>query len=190
ANFDPYRLLLLNTNVSHNLSLGEYNLRREQCETGLHLLSKKNNVKKSFRHITKKMVQNCEEQLDPIVFNRCLYVVEEIERVLQAVDFLKEKDLDSFGKLMFETHDGLSEKYDVSCPELDFLVKFAKTERRILGARLMGGGFGGCTINLIHKDAVEEFVDKASRAYKTMFGIELSHFQTVPSQGTHLIKRL
>ena len=186
---NPYRLLLLNTNVKHNLSTGDYNLRRKQCEIGLHVLAEKFKVERSFRHITIKMVQDSIHQLDPVIYNRCSYVVEEIERVLQAVDFLKENDLKKFGQLMYETHDGLSRKYEVSCPELDFLVELSEAEPYILGARMMGGGFGGCTLNLIHKEAIDEFVEKASKAYKAKFDIELSYFQTVPSQGTYLINK-
>lgn len=184
---DPYRLLLLNTNVSHNLSTGEYNLRREQCEIGLNILAQKNKVEKSFRNITIEMIQDSTNQLDPIVYDRCSYVVEEIARVLKAVGFLKEKNLKKFGQLMYETHQGLSKKYEVSCPELDYLVELSKSEPYILGARMMGGGFGGCTLNLIHKDSIDVFVEKASKAYKNEFGIDLSYFQTVPSQGAALI---
>lgn len=183
----PYRLLLLNTNVAHNLSTGEYNRRREECEEGLELLSQKHEVEKSFRNITLDMLQASREDMPDLIYNRCTYVVEEIDRVLQAVDYLKQKELRELGALMYRTHNGLSELYEVSCSELDFLVELSKREPEILGARMMGGGFGGCTLNLIHKDAITEFVYKASKAYKAEFGIELTYFETVPSQGTHLI---
>lgn len=185
---DPYRLLLLNTNVSHNLSTGEYNVRRSQCEEGLNILVKKFGIERSFRNVTPKMLAEAKSDLDPILYDRCSYVVEEINRVLKAVEALKGNDLKKMGALMYATHEGLSKKYDVSCPELDFLAEFAKTEPRVLGARMMGGGFGGCTINLIHKDAIDSFVQKASKAYRDKFNIELTHFQTVPSQGTSLTK--
>jgi galactokinase len=184
---EPYRFLLLNTNVAHNLSTGEYNVRREQCEEGLHLLVNHYNVEKSFRNITLEMLQARKSQMGTVLFDRCSYVVEEKERVLKAVQSLRENKLDAFGDLMYSTHTGLSEKYEVSCPELDFLVEFSKKEPLVLGARMMGGGFGGCTLNLIHKDAIQSFVKKASKAYRSEFNIELSFFETILSDGVHSI---
>lgn len=184
---DPYRILMLNTNVAHNLSNGEYNLRRAACEEGLEILVEQHNVQKSFRNISLEMLKSSKEELGTVVYNRCSYVIEEINRVLKGVEYLKENDLRKFGELMYETHDGLSKKYEVSCPELDFLVKLTLDNTDILGARMMGGGFGGCTINLIRKDAIEDFAKKASKAYKNQFGIDLTYFETTPSQGTHLI---
>ncbi|MBS9461066.1 galactokinase [Flagellimonas sp. 389] len=184
---EPYRLLLLNTNVSHNLSTGEYNIRRQQCEKGLGMLVKRFGIDASFRSVTFKMIDEAKNELGVLLHKRCSYVVEEIARVLEAVESLKRNDLKAMGKLMYLTHEGLSKKYEVSCPELDFLVELTKNEPQILGARMMGGGFGGCTLNLIHKDAIEQFIKKAARAYKDEFSIELSHFQTLPSQGTILV---
>lgn len=184
---DPYKLLLLNTNVSHNLSTGEYNIRRAQCEDGLEILSKRFGIEKSFRNVTPPMLDESRNELGPLLYSRCSYVIEEIQRVQDAVDALKARELEKFGKLMAQTHEGLSKKYEVSCPELDFLVEIAENDPSVLGARMMGGGFGGCTLNLIHKDGIEEFVQKASIAYKDKFGINLSYFVTVPSQGTSIM---
>lgn len=185
---EPYQLLLLNTNVAHNLATGEYNLRRTQCEEGLDVLANDHAIGKSFREVTPKMLEESKDRLGPLLYNRCSYVVEEIQRVLKAVSALRKDELATLGQLMYETHQGLSEKYEVSCPELDFLVELSKSEDQILGARMMGGGFGGCTLNLIHKDAIDNFVKKAFTTYKDKFGIELSHFVTQPSQGTTLLK--
>jgi len=185
---DQYRLLLLNTNVAHNLSTSEYNVRREQCDTGLAMIAKKFNIEKSFRNVTPIMLEESRAEFGPILYNRCSFVVEEIHRVLLAVNALKVNDLVNFGKQMFLSHEGLSKKYEVSCQELDFLVDQSKSEPQVLGARMMGGGFGGCTLNLIHKDAIDDFVKKASKAYKAKFGIVLTHFQTLPSRGTSLIE--
>lgn len=185
---EPYRLLMLNTNVSHNLSTGECNVRREQCEEGLELLVKKYDLESSFRDVSMKMLNESKKELGPIIYDRCSYVVEEIKRAKEAVVALKNDNLGLFGRYMFETHQGLSKKYEVSCPELDFLVALAKTEPQILGARMMGGGFGGCTLNIIHKRSVDDFVNKVSVAHKDKFGIDLSYFVTVPSDGTYLFK--
>jgi galactokinase len=185
---EPYRLLLLNTNVSHNLATGEYNIRRQQCEKGLDIIQKYFGAEISFRTVTATMLEQCKDEMDEIIYNRCSYVIKENIRVLKAVKALKSNDLRKLGHLMYETHQGLSRKYEVSCPELDFLVDFSKNEATVLGSRMMGGGFGGCTLNIIHKDTIDEFVQKATRAYKKQFGIELSSFQTVPSAGTLIVQ--
>lgn len=187
AVLEPYRLLLLNTNVSHNLSTGEYNLRRAQCDEGLRLLTRHFSIEASFRNISLVMLEEIKDKLGPLLYNRCAYVVAETDRVLQAVQALKGNDLKALGRLMYETHEGLSAQYEVSCPELDFLVTLAKTEPAILGARMMGGGFGGCTLNLIHKDAIAPFVERASVLYQNKFDIALTSFETLPSNGTSLL---
>lgn len=186
---DPYRLLLLNTNVVHNLAAGEYNVRRNQCGQGLAIVQKHFHIEGSFRHVTKTMLDKCKSEMGPTVYDRCSYVLEENQRVIAAVKALREKDLETVGRLMYQTHEGLSQKYGVSCPELDFLVHFSKGREEVLGARMMGGGFGGCTLNIIHKDAIEAFVKEVGLAYKKEFSIELSSFQTVPSQGTTISKK-
>lgn len=185
---EPYRLLLINTNVSHNLATGEYNVRRKQCEDGLAIVHKKLGIEKSFRNVTMDMLDASKKLLGKTLYNRCSYVVEENARVLQAVEALNKNDLTQLGRLMYQTHEGLSTKYDVSCPELDFLVNFSKDENDVLGARMMGGGFGGCTINIIHNDKIDGFVRQLSVAYEEEFNIKLSYFQTVPSKGTSIMK--
>ncbi|GMN05836.1 galactokinase [Croceitalea sp. MTPC5] len=182
-----YRMLLLNTNVSHNLSDGEYNIRREQCEKGLDILVKRFNIDRTFRKVTSEMLLSIKTELGPLLFNRCSYVIEEIKRVQKAARELKNGNLESVGMLMYESHEGLAKKYEVSCDELDFLVELSKNEPELLGSRMMGGGFGGCTLNLIHKDAIDDFVKKAAKAYKKSFNINLNHFQTQPSEGTAII---
>jgi galactokinase len=186
---EPYTLLLLNTNVTHDLSTGEYNIRRSQCESGVGVIQQKYPEVKSLRDVSLNMIETFRDELDPVIFNRCQYVVEETDRVLKSVEALRQDDLALLGKYLYETHDGLSKKYEVSCPELDFLVDYARQNDNILGARMMGGGFGGCTINLIRKDAVEEFIPEISAAYSTKFGIRLTAFEAVPDEGTHVRSR-
>ncbi|NJB35254.1 galactokinase [Croceivirga sp. JEA036] len=187
TNFKPYKLLLLNTNVTHNLSSGEYNVRRQQCEDALAVVQQKFKTVKNYRDVTLAMLQEVKDDLSPVLYDRSSYVVEETERVVQAVKALKQGDLSQFGAYMYQTHQGLSKKYEVSCPELDYLVALTQDEPSVLGARMMGGGFGGCTLNIIHEDAIADFVSKAATAYKSKFGIELSQFTTLPSNGTTLI---
>lgn len=184
----PYCLLLLNTNVDHELSSGGYNNRRNECEAGLDVLKEHFEHVSTLRDVTKEMLDSCAERMGLTVYKRCSYVIEENQRVLEAVEALKNDDLGKFGDLMYKTHSGLSEKYEVSCPELDFLVEFSRTESKLLGSRMMGGGFGGCTLNIIHSDAVESFVKDISKAYYEQFKIQLSSFQAVPSKGTYITK--
>lgn len=183
---DPYQLLLLNTNVAHSHASGEYNIRRKQCEQGLAIVRKYFQVG-SFRQVTRAMMDECKVEMGPEVYNRCTYVLEENQRVLLVAKALVSEDLKTVGRLMYETHEGLRKNFEVSCPELDFLVDLSKDRVEILGARMMGGGFGGCTLNIIHKDAIDPFVAEVSAAYKSKFVIELSSFRTIPSEGTKII---
>lgn len=187
TNIDPYVILMLNTNVTHDLSISGYNDRREESASGLKIVSSRFGKANSFRNITLEMVNKCREELGDVRYKRCSYVLEENQRVLEAAEALQNNDLARVGALLYESHEGQRKKYEVSCPELDFLVEFSKVDRAILGSRMMGGGFGGCTLNLIHEEAVNQFVESASIAYKRKFGIVLSYFRTFPSQGTSLI---
>ncbi|MDC6365897.1 galactokinase [Muricauda sp. AC10] len=184
---EPYLILLLNTNVTHNLATGEYNIRRSQCKEGLSIVQKHFQVG-TFRNVTQEMIEHCRAEMGQTIYNRCSYVVEENSRVLEAVQAIRRTDLEAFGQLLYKTHEGLSQKYEVSCPELDFLVDFSKQWKEVLGSRMMGGGFGGCTLNIVHKEAVDDYVEQIGEAYKKKFLIELSSFQTVPSQGTTKIE--
>ena len=120
------------------------------------------------------------------VFRRSLFVVKEINRVIQACEALDNGKIELLGELMFATHDGLSKDYEVSCEELDLLVDLAKEETAVIGSRLMGGGFGGCTINLVKKGHEQQIKDKFSRLYNEAFGIELKIYDVKVSNGTSL----
>lgn len=185
---EPYKLLLLNTNVSHNLASGEYNTRRSQCEKGVEIIKNKYNHVNSLRDVSREMLDEFKEVLEPVIYDRCSYVVEEKDRVLNSVRALKDNDLSQLGKYMYETHEGLQNKYEVSCPELDFLVEYSKNHKEVLGARMMGGGFGGCTINIIDQDAIADFVEKISKAYYEKFKIKLDSFEVNPQEGTSVVK--
>ncbi len=178
-----YKIVLLNSKVQHTLASGEYNVRRKRCEEGLAILKKELQVK-SFRDIKSSGdVELHKDKMSPEVFNCCTYVVEEIERTVKAGELLQQNDITGFGKLMFATHEGLSKLYNVSCPELDFLVQQAGDNKNVLGARLMGGGFGGCTINIIKEDANNNFIAEVSEVYKKEFNIELEAYVMEISDG-------
>ena len=184
----PYKLLLLNTNVSHNLSSSEYNVRRSECEEGVQILKKIDSKINSLRDISLEKLQAHKKLFPPTIYKRCEYVLEENSRVNQAAVALQHNDLSYFGTLMYASHEGLQNKYEVSCKELDWLTTYSKKNKAILGCRMMGGGFGGCVINLIHEDAIEQYVEEISKAYAKEFDINLSAFITVPANGTELLQ--
>jgi galactokinase len=186
---EPYKILLLNTNVSHNLASGEYNIRRKQCEDGVKNIKKKYSEVNSLRDVSPEMLAEFKTDLKAVVYNRCSYVVHEKVRVLEAVEALKNNRLDIVGQNMYETHDGLSNLYEVSCPELDFLVDYSKNFKEVIGARVMGGGFGGCTINIVHEDFMEQFINEASKVYFEKFNIKLTAFEAMPSGGTSIVNQ-
>jgi galactokinase len=180
-------ILLLNTNVEHSLAGSEYNVRRQQCEEGVALVSKSHPGVKSLRDVTMEMLQKEVAPVNAEIFRRCKYVIEENARLLAACEDLKKGDIVSLGKKMFETHTGLSTEYNVSCKELDFLVEYVTNKPGVLGARMMGGGFGGCTINLVKDDAIPELLKEISPAYQKSMGRELTPYIAHVEDGTSLI---
>jgi len=163
-----HSLLLVDTKVKHSLASSAYNDRRKACEEGVKIIRQKNNDISSLRDVSRILLLEHRDSMAPDIFAKCLYVVEEIQRTLQAAELLKIDELVKFGRLMYETHWGLSQSYEVSCVELDFLVALAE-EEKITGARMMGGGFGGCTINLIQNDKAKAFKEKVIRQYAVNF---------------------
>ena len=129
------------------------------------------------------------ETLGETVFKRCLFVVKEIQRVLDATEALTNCAFKKLGKLMSETHNGLSTEYEVSCDEVDFLVDAVSHEKSVLGARMMGGGFGGCSINLVEKGSENELIERITEQYRNTFGIELTPYKIKISKGTTLYKK-
>ena len=179
-----YSIILFDTQIKHALASSEYNTRRLECEQGLKIIQEKYPTVKTFRDISLEQVDAC---LVSKVYQRCKYVVEEITRVQLAVQDLAKGDMQAFGKKMFETHEGLSKLYEVSCPELDFLIEAVANNENVLGARMMGGGFGGCTINIIKNTAVEEITKALSAKYNQAMHKELSYYITSIEDGTHLV---
>lgn len=181
-----YSIVLFDTQIKHALASSEYNTRRLECEQGLKIIQEKYASVKTFRDISLEQIEECLASRIK-VYQRCKYVVEEIVRVQLAVQDLAKGDMQAFGKKMFETHEGLSKLYEVSCPELDFLVEAVANNENVLGARMMGGGFGGCTINIIKKTAVEEITKALSAKYNQAMHKELSYYITSIEDGTHLV---
>ncbi|CAN5893987.1 galactokinase [soil metagenome] len=182
-----YRIVLCDTQVKHSLASTEYNTRRQECEAGVALLQEYHPEVHSLRDVTLAMLVEHKAEFPPVVYRRCCYVVEENLRVELACQDLENGDLKSFGEKMYGSHAGLQHQYEVSCPELDFLVEQAKKEETVAGARMMGGGFGGCTINLVAKGAVEPFIEKMKQAYQEKFNIDMKAYVTEIVDGTSLM---
>jgi galactokinase len=186
--FENISVVLFDTRVTHSLASSEYNKRRAECTTGVEIIRKNHPQVNSLRDVSIEMLNEYKSKLDSVVYRRCKYAVEESARLLNACDSLTKGDLQTFGKLMYETHEGLSKDYEVSCAELDYLVELTKGNQKIYGSRMMGGGFGGCTINLIENEAVDDAVKSVSEFYKNKFGKEPKVYITKISNGTEILK--
>ncbi|MFZ1370189.1 MAG: galactokinase [Ferruginibacter sp.] len=181
---DGYRIVLFNSNVKHNLASSEYNTRRKQCEEGVAIIAQNNPAIKSLRDVNMNMLTDHVAPVDPLIFKRCKYVIRENERLHAACDHLKQGNIKALGEKMYQTHHGLQYDYEVSCPELDFLVDFVKKFPEVAGARMIGGGFGGCTINLVKEEAIETLVSGISEAYGSTMNIPLSTYYVSVENGT------
>jgi galactokinase len=184
---EGYKILLLNTNVKHSLGSSEYNTRRAQCEQGVAWVKEDHPEVNSLRDVSMDMLHKYVEPKDAVIYQRCKYVVEEKERLLTGCEDLKKGDLKSLGKKMFQTHDGLSKEYEVSCAELDFLVDAVRNNPAVVGARMMGGGFGGCTINIVREEAIDALVKEAAQSYQKNMGKELTAYIAEVEDGTSLL---
>ncbi|MCL4130986.1 UNVERIFIED_CONTAM: hypothetical protein GTU68_001692 [Idotea baltica] len=183
-NLNSYKIILLNTKVSHNLATSEYNTRKNECEEGVAILKEDYSEVNALRDVTIEMLNSVKDRISETVYNRCSFIIAENERVHKMAKALAENNLEMVGHILYEAHDGISKLYEVSCPESDFLVDFSKANDFVLGARQTGGGFGGCTLNIVHENAVDDFVIAATKAYKDKFRIALDAFEVKPSAGT------
>ncbi|MCX2430719.1 galactokinase [Pedobacter sp. GR22-10] len=184
---EGHKLVLLNTNVKHSLSDSAYNQRRAQCEQGVAWISAHHPEVSSLRDADLKMLETFVKPNDAEVYQKCKYVVEEIGRIQKAAEALKQGNLVALGKLMLETHEGLSQEYEVSCKELDFLVNYVKDLDHVLGARMMGGGFGGCTINIVKNEEIDALISEVSALYEKEFGLSLDAYVVETADGSTLI---
>jgi galactokinase len=181
------RIVLCDSRVKHSLVVSEYNTRRAECEAGVRFLQKFYPEIKSLRDVTMDMLDTHLRDTEPLIYRRCAYVVQENARLLEGVDALEAGDVAHFGQLMYGSHEGLSHWYEVSCLELDILVEIARQQPGVLGARMMGGGFGGCTINLIREEALDAFTDQITRQYKARTGKDTYIHVCKIEDGTHLV---
>ena len=188
--FEPkgYRLVLVDSVVKHELASSAYNDRRKSCENVVAKLKEKYPEKtiETLRDADWDMLQSVKDEVSDEDMSRAVYVLGEKDRVLAVCDALNAGDYETVGKKMYETHHGLSKDYEVSCEELDFLNDIAK-ENGVTGSRIMGGGFGGCTINLVKDELYDKFIADVKEKYKAKYGKEPKIYDVVISEGSHKV---
>jgi galactokinase len=182
-----YKIVLFDTHVKHSLASSEYNQRRNECEMGLKLIQKTNPSIQFLAEANNEMVEECIDDEMIKVKSRCKYVVNEAERIKMACIDLVNNDFKGFGKKMYATHEGLRKQYEVSCEELDFIVDACRNYPEVLGARMMGGGFGGCVIALIKESSVERIFVDIKTAYQQRFNLQMSILEVLIGNGTRII---
>ncbi len=183
--FDPkgYKLVLLDTVVKHELASSAYNKRRESCETAAKAIHDNGNPEVKFlRDATMEQLDAVKDKITEEDYMRAKYVIEETQRVYDVSEALEKGDYETVGQRMYETHHGMSKLYEVSCEELDFLNDVAR-EHGVTGSRVMGGGFGGCTINLVKDELYDSFITDAKKQFKAEYGHEPKVYDVVISDG-------
>ena len=183
---EGYRLVLVDSVVKHELASSAYNKRRQSCEAVVAAIQKKHPHVEFLRDCNMLMLEEVKSEVSEEDYMRAEYVVEEIQRVLDVCDALEQGDYETVGQKMYETHHGMSKLYEVSCEELDFLNDVAK-ECGVTGSRVMGGGFGGCTINLVKNELYDGFIAKAKESFTAKFGREQKVYDVVIRDGPRKI---
>lgn len=176
-------IAVCDTRVKHKLASSEYNTRRRECETGVELLQKKLPGINSLRDVSETDFEKFQNTLPENIKKRCRHVVKENTRTLAAAESLQKNDLENVGQLMFLSHESLRDDYKVSSAELDTLVEIARNVRGVFGARMTGGGFGGCTVNLLKRESFDEFQKQINRKYSETFGFEPEIYLFKASDG-------
>jgi galactokinase len=177
------RLVICNTMIKHNHATGEYNRRRSECEAGVVYLAKNHPGVRALRDASLADLAACGPEVPETILRRCRHVIQENMRVLDAAAALERGDLETFGELMGQSHRSLRDDFEVSCRELDLMVELAGQAEGVYGARMMGGGFGGCTINLVRSDYVESFKLRVSKAYEQSTGMKPDVYVCTAADG-------
>lgn len=184
---DGIKILLLNTGVKHSLAASEYNTRRLECAKAVEWINSELPHVHSLRDTTEEMLDRYVRPKEELIDRRARFVVQEITRLEQACEDLKQGNIAALGRKMIETHDGLSTMYGVSCVELDWLVEALRNNEAVLGCRMMGGGFGGCTINLVREAAIEQLIATIQPAYEAATRLQLSWYVATIEDGTEIM---
>lgn len=180
---DGISILLFDTCLKHELASSAYNQRREECESVVKYLQQNGEPVQTLRDVSWSMLQTAKTEVDPVAFQRASFVLAENERVSAFADAMKKGDWTKAGKQMAGSHAGLRDEYEVSCQELDHLVDAVEGDEDVLGARMMGGGFGGCTINLVRTSSLDRIIEKTTASYKNAFGVEPKHYIATTGNG-------
>jgi galactokinase len=180
-------IVVCNTKVRHELASSEYNVRRAECEEGVRLLAQWLPQVRSLRDVTMAELSEFETAMPPAIYKRCHHVVSENDRVIAAASALEKKDLTTFGDLLRESHRSLRDDFEVSCEELDLLVELAQREQGAYGARMMGGGFGGCTVNLVQAQSVASFKVNVAQDYEKATGRAPEIYVCTAAQGVERV---
>lgn len=183
-------LVLINSNVKHEHTTSGYNDRPTECKQAVEILQKEHPTEniQSLRNVTPSMLEQSTSKLSPTLLNRCQFILAENERVHRFCESMKAKELRVLGKLLYDSHYGLQHLYEVSCEELDLLVDLTRDMPKVLGARMMGGGFGGCTLNLMEKKTSEETVERLLKEYKAKTGIDAEAYFVEIEDGVAIKK--
>jgi galactokinase len=184
---EGYDILVLNTNVAHELASSEYNKRRNECEEGVYILKKYYPEIESLRDVQMDILLKHQSEIPPLIYSRCFHVIRENNRVHQATYAMRQNDIAGLGALLYESHYSLRDHYQVSCAELDFLVEHSKSEPAIAGSRMMGGGFGGSTISIIQSERTPAYIEKISSLYHESFGLELTSTIVATDDGARIV---
>lgn len=187
-NFKGIKILLLNTNVKHSLASSEYNNRRNECMQAVQWIAVNIADVVSLRNVTEEMLDKYVLPKSELIDKRARFVVQEINRLQKGCEDLQQGNIAALGQKMFATHDGLSNMYSVSCKELDWLVNAVRNNENVLGSRMMGGGFGGCTISLVKEGYIDELIKKIEPAYEQAMGLPLSYYIESIENGTEIIQ--
>lgn len=182
-----YTIVLCDSHVKHSLASTEYNVRRRECETGVTTLKKYNPGITSLRDVTIEMLNEHKSELTDTVYKRCKYVLEENTRVHEVCTNLSENKLTAVGESLYATHIGLRDEYEVSCSEVDVLFDIAYNHPGVIGSRMMGGGFGGCTLNIVDKHAVKDFINTVEKEYEEKTGMKTIIYKVKTEDGTHIL---
>jgi galactokinase len=173
--------------VKHDLATGAYNTRREECEAGVRAFRKWDPAIRALRDVSVEMLEEHADDLPATIRKRCTHVIHENQRTLNAARALTDGDLDLMGKLMRESHESLRDLYEVSCRELDVMVEAAQGLPGFCGGRMTGGGFGGCTVNLIREENAEDFAKRIKERYRQSTGIDAQVYLCSAEDGAQAL---
>ena len=184
---DTHEFVLYNSNVHHSLASSEYNVRREQCEQGVARLQSQGFAIQTLRDVSQDILESHKNSFDPLIFKRCLYIVEENRRVNQFAQTMAANNLNEAGDILYQGHQGMKTAYEITCPEIDFMIDFTRELPQVAGARMTGGGFGGCTLNLVKKDYIDTLTADLNQAYQEKFGKNITPIRVTLDNGVETI---